>query len=46
MITDKDTYDFRTTIVSGNCFVTKEEAEKIRDKIKFLIRSYSELDQQ
>lgn len=46
MIGDKDTYDFRTTIVSGNCFVTKDEAEKIRDKIKFLIRSYSELDQQ
>jgi len=46
MISDKGTYDFRTTIVSGNCFVTKEEAEKIRDKIKFLIRSYSELDQQ
>ena len=45
-IGDKDQNDFRMAVISGNCFLTKEEAVKFRDKIKLLIQSYSALDQQ
>lgn len=45
-IEDKGRTDFRTAVISGNCFLTKDEAEDFRDKILLLIRRYSSLDLQ
>lgn len=41
-INDEDYLDFRTAIVSGNCFLTKEEAEEFKNKILSLALSFSE----
>lgn len=45
-IEDKGRTDFRMAVTSGNCFLTKDEAEDFRDKIRLLIRRYSSLDLQ
>lgn len=40
-ISDKRYYDFRTAIVSGNCFLTKVEAMNFRNKIRFILHHFS-----